>query len=79
MQESEGLTNMQNIPATETDFDLDITEERKDAPPVPPDQQPNVAPIKEPPATERKSPINEVPRETPRIMRAAAAYENRIF
>lgn len=78
MQETEGLTNVQNLPTTETDFDLDILDNDK-TPPVPPDKQPSVAPIKEPPASTPKPPINEVPRESPRIMRAAAAYERRIF
>lgn len=79
---AEGMTNAQNVPATDTDFeDRPRSEEErvreKDRRQTPPDKQPP-APVEEPP-TQPNNSIYETPTAPLRVMRAYSAQERRIF
>lgn len=75
MEKTEGMTNVQSIPG-DTDFDDErpqSEEDRireKDNRQMPPDKNDFIKPINDPPYQKDKKPINEVPRELPRIMNA---------
>ncbi|MEP6925065.1 MAG: hypothetical protein ABI954_11420 [Pyrinomonadaceae bacterium] len=83
MKKAEGMTNAQNIPG-DTDFDAPPQNEQdrlreKDNQQVPPDKQPFIAPVSDPPHDRDKKPINENPREPTRIMSVRSQSERRIF
>lgn len=82
MKKAEGMTNAQNIPATETDFDDRPRNEeerirRKDNQQIqPPDKQPSPT-VEEPPGQHNS--INENPREPNRVMKERTSDKGRIF
>lgn len=84
MKKAEGMTNAQNIPETDTDFDDRARSEeerlrRKDEPrQVPPDKQPYIAPVNEPPTAENRTPVKEN-NDPPMVAMKAAMFERRIF
>lgn len=77
MQDAEGMTNVQNIPTSNTDFDLEVTREENKKPQVPADKQPYIAPVSEPPTSKRS--IKEDTTEPPHIMARAAMFDRRIY
>lgn len=81
MIDSQGIFNMQQIPG-DTDFDgiPVVSDDESESPiQIPSDAVPSIVPVSEPPTETEIAEINENPKHAPRIMRAAASIDNRIY